>query len=877
MKRFILRLFTAILLVCVACAWTSETKPARRYFAHEAVEDRYGVIAPWYRGQNGQFDFRVRVSEETLKRYPWTGPGQAVIPAPHFIFNGTWTIDRDGTITVNPELKDWDNGDIGQRSFGLLLSQVDYYRYSGDPAAIGIISMTADFVLDYCQTPADHPWPRFFISCPMKGKAYRQADPHGFIQLDISAYVGAGLVSAYKVTGNTRYWEAAKHWADLLAEHCDRRPGPASPWPRYANPEDVPAKDVLDNAWGRRNIQTGGVALILRFLDDVIRTGYRGKDDDLVKARDAGEKYIRDVILPEWSRDPTFGHCYWDWANPVYTFGVASFVTQYMMSRQEAFPNWVIDVRNIMSVAFCRLSVNPESMGGVYSGAWAIPEASNCCGKSLQYPTTATAAVFARYAALANDAWAREIARREAILWTYDTHDTGVIEDSIDGGTIVAGGWFNCGHTWPFRCLLEHMAWQPELTGAGRENHIMRSSPVVTEVQYGKGEVAYRTYDAAAPTEDVLRLAFVPESVSAGGEPLPRRDTLTQNGYTVKALSNGDCIVTIRHDGLRDVVVKGDDPQETAEDGGLSYKGTWRVMKSTDASKGELRVAETAGADVSLEFDGNQVRLLGSADPAGGRADVYLDGVKQPCGVDFWCPQSRNRQIMWYKNGLEQGRHLLKIVALGAKNPRSSGTRVYVDSLQWSAAQGEVDRGEGQGPDGPQRVIFGYVGREDYVDSQGRAWRPATEFTMRHKPLADLVALSFWTAPRLDGVSGTGDPELYRYGVHGKDFTAHFTVDPRLTYHVRIKFCQAEAAARPGEFATTIEIQGKPAAADVDVAAAAGGTGKSYDLTFDDIKPENGVIAVRFLNPGSGEAMVQAIEIAPNRSASRPATKGPAR
>ncbi len=144
------------------------------------------------------------------------------MPAPHYIFNGTWSIKPDGTIEINPDLKDWDNGDVGQRSIGLLLGQTQYYRYTSDPAAIGIITMTADYLLDYCQTPTDHPWPKFFISCPTKGKAYDRADPHGFIQLDLCAFAGSGLVAAYKVTGNPRYWEAAKHWADLFAEHCNR-------------------------------------------------------------------------------------------------------------------------------------------------------------------------------------------------------------------------------------------------------------------------------------------------------------------------------------------------------------------------------------------------------------------------------------------------------------------------------------------------------------------------------------------------------------------------------------------------------------------------------------------------------------------------------
>ena len=69
-----------------------------------------------------------------------------------------------------------------------------------------------------------------------------------------SAQLGSAVLAAYKLTGNPRYLDAVKRWADLLAEHCDARPGrgtrySGSPWNRYANPEDV--------TWGTR--QTGGV------------------------------------------------------------------------------------------------------------------------------------------------------------------------------------------------------------------------------------------------------------------------------------------------------------------------------------------------------------------------------------------------------------------------------------------------------------------------------------------------------------------------------------------------------------------------------------------------------------------------------------------
>jgi hypothetical protein len=848
-------LLVATVLLNPLCVRSGEIKPAKKYFAHPAAEDRYGVIAPWYRGLNGQCDFRIRIAAETLKRYPWAGKDLAIMPAPHFVFNGHWDIRPDGNILINPQLSDWDNGDIGQRSASLLFGLTAYYRYTGDPAAIGLATLTADYLLDYCQTPATHRWPGFLISCPTQGKVYRRADPRGFIQLDVSAEVGSGLVAAYKLTGNRRYLDAVKHWADLLAAHCDLRPG-VQPWNRYANPEDV--------KWDTR--QTAGVSLILQFLDDVIRLGHVGKDGALVKARDAGEKYIRDVLLPEWSRDPTFGHHFWDWLNPVATCSLPCFTSQYMMNRRASFPDWKTDVRNVVSLFLARSSVDPASAGGVYSGAWAFPEASNCCGKSLQYPTMTVAGTLARYAVLAQSEWASELARRECLLSTYDALETGVVEDGIDGGAVVAGAWFNLAHPWPLRCTLDCLAWQPEVLGANRENHIVRSDSVVCMVRYGKGRITYCTFDAASPSGDVLRIAFQPTRVLANGKPLPARQDLSQNGFTVKPLRNGDCLVSVRHDGCQDVTVEGNDPQQLAEHDRLRWEGAWATENVVGAPGGTLRVASQAGSRAAIGFEGNQVRLLGRAGPNGGKADVYLDGVKQVCGIDFWCPQLREQQVLYYCNGLAQGKHALEVVALGTRCPPSAGTQVCIEAVQWSAARGECGFGEGSGPADAQRVIFGYVGRKDYVDSAGNAWRPATEFTLRIKQLADLVPLALWTGPRLKEVAGTTDGEVYRYGVYGPDFTAYFTVAPRQTYHARLKFCQSDQPPKPGGYATSIDILGNPVVRDMDIAATAGGLGKAVDLVFNDLRPSNGVISIRLRNRFSGNAMIQAIEVGPGHS-----------
>ena len=114
-----------------------------------------------------------------------------------------------------------------------------------------------------------------------------------------------------------------------------------------------------------------------------------------------------------------------------------------------------------------------------------------------------------------------------------------------------------------------------------------------------------------------------------------------------------------------------------------------------------------------------------------------------------------------------------------------------------------------------------------------------------------------------EGVAGTADPELYRYGVLGRDFTAYFTVAPAQAYHVRLKFCQAAATAKPGGEATSID---DPRHGGGDRhghrrhrrrAGQGGGPGlqRHPPRAWRDRRP--------LLEPPRGQAMVQAIEVAP--------------
>jgi hypothetical protein len=852
-------------LLMASTASAAETFP--HYFGHPAEADRNGVIAPWYKRQNGQYDYRVRIAAETLKRYPWAGKDKAIMAAPEYVFNGHWVIDQDGNISA-AAVREWDNGDLSQRASYIIGSLMDYYMYTGDPAVFTPIDRMAEYLIDFCQTEDNHGWPRVLISVPTMGKHYGRCllgtsddlrASQGKIQLDNLAQVAVEFVRAYEMTGNTRWYEAAKHWADLLAQNRNRVPG-AAPWGRYAN-----------NAGGRgmNDIQTGGVAIVLNFLEELIRTGYTGNNNSLIEARDAGRAYLRDVLLPAWYGQDTWGRNFWDWECPVQDLYGTEYPVQYLMDHKDYFPNWKNDVRNILSLFITHASVSPSSNADVFHGAWAYPESSGCCGRSLWYSPMELAASFARYGVEADSEWAREIARRSQLLATYDPRADGSSMDLIDGGVMVNRTWFKIAHPMALKYVLRTIAWLPEVTGANRENHIVRSSGVVRRVVYGKGKITYSTFDARSPAIEVLRLSYVPTSIAAGDTALHARQDLSAPGYTVRSLPNGDAIVSIRHDGATEIAVSGSDPQTMVDDKQLSFEGKWHEASSRDAFSGTMHVTAEKGAAVTYRFQGNQVRLVGSSGPRGGLADIFLDDQKQLVPIDCHSPAPVYQQILYYRNGLNNGAHTLKVVARGAGNPISKGTEVYIDGAQSSEATCESGFGEGGGPTGAQRMIFGYPGRQDYIDSAGNAWRPATEFIARTGHLTDVVAKTWWTLQQVVFIDGRRetikDQELYRYGVHYKDFRVPLTVGPG-NYHVRLKFAETQFD-RPRQRAMSIWINGQRVVEGLDVFATAGAMNAPVDLVYNNIQPKNGVIEIRLagdeVRGQQCEATLQALEVGP--------------
>jgi hypothetical protein len=248
-----------------------------------------------------------------------------------------------------------------------------------------------------------------------------------------------------------------------------------------------------------------------------------------------------------------------------------------------------------------------------------------------------------------------------------------------------------------------------------------------------------------------------------------------------------------------------------------------------------------------------------------------VDGVKQPTLIECWNPTVRHQQPIFLKNGLTNGLHELKIIVRGEKNPLARAAQIGIESAQYSAAIGDAGFGSGGGPTGAQRLIFGRTERDDYIDSNGEAWRPGTEFVVRAGANVDTVAQCWWRNRRSMYIGGTPDEEIYRYGVHAPEFWVNLTAGPG-RYKVRLHWADTpetpwteregdkwETVSRP----TTVLINGQSIIENLNVRKEVG-TFHAYTREFQDIRPLNGIIELRFKSTPPHEAMIQAAEIIPD-------------
>jgi hypothetical protein len=218
----------------------------------------------------------------------------------------------------------------------------------------------------------------------------------------------------------------------------------------------------------------------------------------------------------------------------------------------EKDPQWREHARKLIDW----VKTTPKWPKYIVHGAMVTTEQGNgiefCCNLPNQCcdsHTSRLAAVEALYFAKTGDESYRESAFRSYNWVTYF--------QGLPGQAHAPWGenqwWFTDEFADGPRRLMDAFWAVPEWAPA-EESHLVGSSSVVTKISYGKGSVTYSTFDPLST--DVLRLDFVPESVTASGRPLARKKMLpvTGSGFSFDDATH---VLRIRHDSARDIDVQG--------------------------------------------------------------------------------------------------------------------------------------------------------------------------------------------------------------------------------------------------------------------------------------------------------------------------------
>lgn len=175
--------------------------------------------------------------------------------------------------------------------------------------------------------------------------------------------------------------------------------------------------------------------------------------------------------------------------------------------------------------------------------------------------------------------------------------------------------------------------------------------------------VPARSVDLYAPKAGTVSVAIT--GLSAAGHRILVRPTGTRN-----PASTGTAVTV---DGFLAGTVVRDDRAPV-----VSYS-RWSGALVAAAHGGSVRRTSSTGAATTFAFTGPAVTWLSARGPTEGRAAVTIDG--RPVATVDGYAATPAWQVAHSWTGLSAGRHVLRVEALGTRDPRSTGVRVTSDAF----------------------------------------------------------------------------------------------------------------------------------------------------------------------------------------------------
>ncbi len=418
------------------------------------------------------------------------------------------------------------------------------YPYTGDPHTLEFLQNFVDYELEHGLTPQGYVWSQVpYPSANPGAPRYTGWSQHGedYVEPHVVGEDGYAYLRLYEMTGNTKYLRAAIRCADALAKNFKSGDATNSPWPYRCHARD----GSLKNGKGMFPYSANVVEPIM-LLDELLRL-QQGDTASYKRVR-AGAwawlmKYpMRNNVWVGYFEDVQGSM---DNMNQVIPLEFA----RYILLHPEKDPAWRLHSRQLIEW----VKTTPKWPKYLVHGALVTTEQGNgkefCCNLPNQCcddHSARLAAVEAFYYARTGD-----IAYKQAAYRTYNwvTYFQGL--PAAAHAPFSNQWWFTDEFADGPRRMMDAFWAVPEWAPAD-ESHLLGSLSVVTKIAYGTGSVTYSTFDPVST--DVLRLNFVPDSVSVGGRSIHRRNDLKLEGYTFDEKSR---TLSIRHTSSGNVDIQG--------------------------------------------------------------------------------------------------------------------------------------------------------------------------------------------------------------------------------------------------------------------------------------------------------------------------------
>ena len=429
-----------------------------------------------------------------------------------------------------------------------------WYEFSGDAEAVQVARKALTYELDHGTTPDDWAWARVpFASAGAGDLEYGGADDDwcnlcgrgdgvGVIEPDKVGELGFAYLRMFEMTGEARFREAAISCADALTAHVRTGDAAASPWPfRVRAQTNVVREEYSSNVVGA-----------LTLLDELVRLGL-GDVQGYRRARalalhwllsvpivnDAWSGYFEDVDIHPDPAQNTNQYC-------------ALHTARWLLQHREVDPQWRAHVGHLLTWTEGTFGHDTPTEQGRQWGATVMSEQHDDTAKMASH-TARFGATMALWFEATGDRRAGERAARSLNWATYACNEDGIVSVAENPNE---GYWFTDGYADYIRHFLVALGAVPDWAPSD-ENHILRSTSVVRDVDYGPDRVAWETFDPRA--EETLRLTFRPTNVLFAGTPARRRDAgpLDSDGYTEKPLASGGFLVHVRHENATRVSLSG--------------------------------------------------------------------------------------------------------------------------------------------------------------------------------------------------------------------------------------------------------------------------------------------------------------------------------